>query len=147
MLFTKVKYKGVALELPYISPVWCVESVVWNICLLSRVFVLLAGRASAWQDHLSLTASGPTAAAGGAAAGGVVGGGGGVGGGGAVGSVGGGEGGLAGDVLGSRAVARVFEGRLAEALLADDGSLSLATLAGNTLGSLFPKLETQGQLG
>lgn len=34
MLFTKVKYKGVALGLPYISPVWCVESVVWNICLL-----------------------------------------------------------------------------------------------------------------
>jgi hypothetical protein len=41
----------------------------------------------------------------------------------------------------------VFEGRLAEALLAEDGSLSLATLAGNTLGSLLPKLETQGQLG
>lgn len=116
----------------------------------SELRAVIAGRASAWQDHLSLTATGPaSAAAGGPAAGG----GGGVGGSGAVGAVGGGEGGLvgiegiAGDVLGSRAVARVFEGRLAEALLAEDGSLSLATLAGNTLGSLLPKLETQGQLG
>lgn len=120
----------------------------------SELRAVIAGRASAWQDHLSLTATGgprsAAAAAGGAGSGGS---GGGVGGGGSVGAVGGGEGGLvgidgiAGDVLGSRAVARVFEGRLAEALLAEDGSLSLATLAGNTLGSLLPKLETQGQLG
>lgn len=115
----------------------------------SELRAAIVGRASAWQEHLSLTATGPTAAA--AAGGPGGGGGGGVGG---SGSVGGGEGGglvgiegIAGDVLGSRAVARVFEGRLAEALLAEDGSLSLATLAGNTLGSLLPKLETQGQLG
>lgn len=121
----------------------------------SELRAVITGRASAWQEHLSLTATGPAAAvaAGAGSGGGVVGGGGGVGGGGAVGGVGGGEGGLvgleglAGDVLGNRAVARVFEGRLAEALLAEDGSLSLATLAGNTLGSLLPKLETQGQLG
>jgi hypothetical protein len=117
----------------------------------SELRAVIAGRASAWQEHLSLTTATTGGGPGGGGAG--AGGGGGVGAGSSVGSVGGGEGGLvgieglAGDVLGSRAVARVFEGRLAEALLAEDGSLSLATLAGNTLGSLLPKLETQGQLG
>lgn len=112
---------------------------------------VISGRASAWQEHLSLTATGPAAAAGAGAAAGV---------GAATGSsssvvVGAGSSrdvlpgleALAGDPLGGRVVARVFEGRLAEALLAEDGSLSLATLAGNTLGSLLPKIETQGQLG
>jgi hypothetical protein len=112
----------------------------------SELRAVINGRASAWQEHLSLTAVGPAAAASvGGGPGGVVGVAGG--GGGSVGR----EGGLAGlgdgDLLGGRAVARVFEGRLAEALLAEDGSLSLATLAGNTLGSLLPKIETQGQLG
>jgi hypothetical protein len=121
----------------------------------SELRAVINGRASAWQEHLSLTAVGPAGAAAasvGGGPGGVVGG---AGGGGAAGGGGGGsvgrEGGLAGlvdgDLLGGRAVARVFEGRLAEALLAEDGSLSLATLAGNTLGSLLPKIETQGQLG
>jgi hypothetical protein len=121
----------------------------------SELRAVINGRASAWQEHLSLTAVGPAGAAAasvGGGPGGVVGGagGGGAAGGGGSGSVGR-EGGLAGlgdgDLLGGRAVARVFEGRLAEALLAEDGSLSLATLAGNTLGSLLPKIETQGQLG
>jgi hypothetical protein len=115
----------------------------------SELRVAISGRASAWQEHLSLTATGPAAA--GPSAGGVVGGGGGGGGVGGSASGGGdsllGLEGIPGDPLGGRAVARLFEGRLAEVLLADDGSLSLATLAGNTLGSLLPKLETQGQLG
>jgi hypothetical protein len=122
----------------------------------SELRAVINGRASAWQEHLSLTAVGPAGAAAASVGGGpggvvgVAGGGGGAAGGGGGGSVGR-EGGLAGlgdgDLLGGRAVARVFEGRLAEALLAEDGSLSLATLAGNTLGSLLPKIETQGQLG
>ncbi|WIA09845.1 hypothetical protein OEZ85_010059 [Tetradesmus obliquus] len=122
----------------------------------SELRAVIAGRASAWQEHLSLTALGPAAAAAAAGAGGGPGGVVGVAGGSGAAAAGGGgavgrEGGLAGlgdgDLLGGRAVARVFEGRLAEALLAEDGSLSLATLAGNTLGSLLPKIETQGQLG
>lgn len=112
---------------------------------------VISGRASTWQENLSLTATGPAAAASGAPAAGM----------GAAAGVGSstsglGSGGrdvmpglegLAGDPLSGRVVARVFEGRLAEALLAEDGSLSLATLAGSTLGSLLPKIETQGQLG
>jgi hypothetical protein len=123
----------------------------------SELRAVISGRASAWQEHLSLTAVGPAAAAAAASAGGGAGGVGvvGVAGGGSAASAAGGGAvgreGLAGlgdgDLLGGRAVARVFEGRLAEALLAEDGSLSLATLAGNTLGSLLPKIETQGQLG
>lgn len=116
----------------------------------SELRAVINGRASAWQDHLSLTAVGPAASVGGGPGGVGVSGGAGGGGGGPAGAAGrdAGLAGLAdGDLLGGRAVARVFEGRLAEALLAEDGSLSLATLAGNTLGSLMPKIETQGQLG
>eukprot|EP00775_Hariotina_reticulata_P008363 gene8363-8547_t len=121
----------------------------------SELRVGITGRASAWQDHLSLTATGAAAAGGGSAAGvaaaGAVTGSGaaGVGGGAAGGREGGVMGleGIAGDPLSGRSVARLFEGRLAESILAEDGSLSLATLAGNTLESLLPKIETQGQLG
>lgn len=119
----------------------------------SELRAVISGRASSWQDNLSLTATGATSAS----AAGSSGGGGGAGGvgsgaGAVVGGAAGRDGlagldGFAGDPLGSRVVARVFEGRLADALLAEDGSLSLATLAGNTLGSLLPKIETQGQLG
>jgi hypothetical protein len=86
----------------------------------------ISGRASAWKDHLSLSVPGGP---GGAAA------------------AGGGGGGGPGEVLGDAEVARVFEGRLADSLLAEDGSLSLSTLASNTFSSLLPKIETQGQLG
>jgi hypothetical protein len=122
----------------------------------SELRVNLTGRGSAWQDHLSLTATGGAAAAGGGSAAGVAAaaavtgsGAAGVGGGGSGGREAGVMGleGIAGDPLSGRAVARVFEGRLAESILAEDGSLSLATLAGNTLESLLPKIETQGQLG
>ncbi|KAF8055821.1 TIC236 [Scenedesmus sp. PABB004] len=112
----------------------------------SELRAAISGRASAWQEHLTLTATGAGGAVGGAGAGGVAGGAG-VGGGGGAGGREGALEGLAGDALGGRAVARVFEGRLSEALLGEDGSLSLGVLAGNTLGSLLPKIETQGQLG
>lgn len=122
----------------------------------SELRAVVSGRASAWQEHLSLTATGTAAAGGGGAgaaatgigaAAGVAGSGGSVVGAGSSRDLIPGLEGLTGDPLGGRVVARVFEGRLAEALLAEDGSLSLATLAGNTLGSLLPKIETQGQLG
>lgn len=116
----------------------------------SELRAAVAGRASAWQEHLVITHLGPggepaeratpPGAPGASGAGGP----GGAGGAGA-GSVGGGL--DAADPLGGRALARRFEGRLAEALLSEDGSLALGTLAGNTLGSLLPKIETQGQLG
>jgi hypothetical protein len=43
--------------------------------------------------------------------------------------------------------ARIFEGQLAGALLAEDGQLALSSLASNTLSTLMPKLETQGRVG
>eukprot|EP00879_Flechtneria_rotunda_P005399 GHRR01005689.1.p1 GENE.GHRR01005689.1~~GHRR01005689.1.p1 ORF type:complete len:594 (+),score=268.38 GHRR01005689.1:244-1782(+) len=119
----------------------------------SELRVAINGRGSSWQDHLTISATGPAGAAGTAAGGVGTAAGVGIGAGAAAGSASGrdpglvGLEGLVGDPLGGRAVARVFEGRLAEALLAEDGSFSLATLAGNTLGSLLPKIETQGQLG
>ena len=89
----------------------------------------ISGRSSAWKEHLTLSVPGGP---GGAAAGG---------------GGGGGGGGGPGEALGDAEVARVFEGRLADSLLAEDGSLSLSTLATNTFSSLLPKIETQGQLG
>ncbi len=88
------------------------------------------GHASSWQDHLTLSHSGPGSSAGA-----------------------GGSSGAATDATAARdalepsEVARIFEGRLAETLLDDDGSLSLSTLASNTFSTLLPKMETQGQLG
>lgn len=66
---------------------------------------LTQGRASEWQDHLVLTYTGPRAGGGGA------------------------EGQL--DTL---EAARLLEGKLKEALLADNGQLALARLAGGSGG-------------
>lgn len=43
--------------------------------------------------------------------------------------------------------ARIFEDKLKAALLADDGQLALTRLAGTTVTTLMPKIETQGQVG
>ncbi|KAL6762521.1 hypothetical protein V8C86DRAFT_606614 [Haematococcus lacustris] len=126
------------------------------------------GRGSAWQDSLSLSASGTPL---------VPGAGGPPGktsntnaGAGAVGqATGAGPGGLAvgsgqgrgrgvgpGEVAGvlggvglveAQEVARVFEERLAEALLGDNGQLALRSLASSTFSTLLPKIESHGQLG
>lgn len=113
-----------------------------DIALTSQELrALIQGRASNWHEHVTLTygsAGGPGAPAG---AGGV-----GVG----VGAPGAGVGAAtaeAGDVLGASEVARLFEGRLANVLVADDGSLSLAALASSTISSLLPKIESQGAIG
>jgi hypothetical protein len=86
--------------------------------------IAVQGRASTWQDHLSLTYGG----AGGSSAAGPA-------------PV------AERDSLAGADVVRIFEGRLADALLGEDGSLSLGTLASNTFSTLLPKIETQGQLG
>ena len=44
-------------------------------------------------------------------------------------------------------VARVFEERLAEALVGENGQLALKSLATSTFSTLLPKLETRGQFG
>ena len=43
--------------------------------------------------------------------------------------------------------ARIFETRLASALVAEDGQLALSSLAASAAGGFMPKIQTQGQLG
>ena len=43
--------------------------------------------------------------------------------------------------------ARIFEGQLASALVAEDGQLALSNLAVSAAHGLMPKIQTQGQLG
>lgn len=56
-------------------------------------------------------------------------------------------GGEGAEQLDAAEAARIFEGQLAGALLAEDGQLALSSLASNTLSTLMPKLETQGRVG
>ncbi len=53
----------------------------------------------------------------------------------------------AGEQLDAAEAARLFETKLKAALLADDGQLALSRLAGTTVSTLMPKIETQGQVG
>lgn len=43
--------------------------------------------------------------------------------------------------------AKIFEGQLASALVAEDGQLALSNLAQSAAHAVMPKLQTQGQLG
>ena len=43
--------------------------------------------------------------------------------------------------------ARIFEGQLASALVAEDGQLALSNLAVSAATGFMPKIQTQGQLG
>lgn len=79
---------------------------------------LTQGRASEWQDHLVLTYTGPRAGGGGA------------------------EGQL--DTL---EAARLLEGKLKEALLADNGQLALARLAGGLRGGVTLRFCSQSTRG
>jgi hypothetical protein len=109
-----------------------------NVALASaELRALIQGRASNWHEHVTLT-YGAAGAPGGGGPGGV----GGPGGPGGVGATA-----EAGDALGASEVARLFEGRLAGALVGEDGSLSLAALASSTISSLLPKIESQGMIG
>ncbi|KAL4547159.1 hypothetical protein Ndes2526B_g07937 [Nannochloris sp. 'desiccata'] len=77
------------------------------------------GRASEWADHLVMQNVG--AGASGA--------------------------GDAGEQLDATEAARILEAKLKATLLADDGQLALSRLAGSTVSTLMPKLETQGTVG
>jgi hypothetical protein len=83
--------------------------------------VAVRGRASEWADRLVMHST-----AGGGAAGG---------------------GPAAGEALDAAEAAALLEGRLRAALLAEDGQLALSRLAGTTVSTLLPKLETAGQVG
>ena len=52
-----------------------------------------------------------------------------------------------GEQLDAADAARIFEDKLKAALLAEDGQLALSRLAGTTVSTLMPKIETQGQVG
>lgn len=52
-----------------------------------------------------------------------------------------------GEQLDAADAARLFEDKLKAALLAEDGQLALSRLAGTTVSTLMPKIETQGALG
>lgn len=99
-----------------------------DVSLLGADLMLnVKGRASNWQDSLVLQYTGAGAGAQGADAGGA---------------------GVTGaDSLSRSEAARVFEGQLAESLLEKDGQLAFAHLASSTIGTLLPKIETQGQYG
>lgn len=43
--------------------------------------------------------------------------------------------------------ARIFEGQLAGALVAEDGQLALSNLAASAAHGFMPKIQTQGQFG
>ncbi|KAF5836833.1 hypothetical protein DUNSADRAFT_5373 [Dunaliella salina] len=110
------------------------------------------GRGSTWQEGLTLSASGTPLVSGKASAGPV-----GSGAGGSATGPGGNSGGARGKsgerllvlsgLMEPPEVARVFEERLAEALLGENGQLALRSLASSTFSNLLPKIETHGQLG
>ena len=54
---------------------------------------------------------------------------------------------LQGEALEAAEAARIFEGQLAGALVAEDGQLALSTLAASAAHGFMPRIQTQGQLG
>ena len=75
------------------------------------------GRASEWADHFVLQSIGKTSAGG------------------------------DGEQLDASEAARVLSNKLKATLLGDDGQLVLSRLAGSTVSTLLPKIETQGTVG
>ncbi|KAL3160063.1 hypothetical protein ABBQ38_009778 [Trebouxia sp. C0009 RCD-2024] len=59
----------------------------------------------------------------------------------------GGSGGEGTEQLEPSQAAKIFEGQLASALVAEDGQLALSNLAQSAAHAVMPKLQTQGQLG
>lgn len=56
-------------------------------------------------------------------------------------------GGIQAEQLDAAEVARIFEGQLESALLAEDGQLALSSLAASAAHGFMPRIQTQGQLG
>lgn len=95
-----------------------VDPLVDLVLVSGDLRVSVRGRASEWADHLVMQ------------------------------SVGGGTtGGDAVEQLDAAEAARLLESKLKAALLADDGQLALSRLAGSTMSTLLPKIETQGTVG
>jgi hypothetical protein len=79
--------------------------------------VSITGKASEWSDHLMMQ------------------------------SIGQGSTGIDSDKLDNTEAARILESKLKAALLADNGQIALSKLAGNTMATFMPKIETQGSVG
>eukprot|EP00798_Chlamydomonas_sp_ICE-L_P032214 gene32214-16772_t len=107
---------------------------------------VVLGQGGSWQDGLLLTASGtPLGSCSGTPLGSSSGAGPAAGGKGGQGR--GGDTSVGGATMEPTEVARVFEERVAEALLGENGQLALHSLASSTFSTLLPKIETRGQLG
>ena len=52
-----------------------------------------------------------------------------------------------GEKLDTLEAARLLESKLKAALLAEDGQIALNKLAGSTMATFMPKIETQGSVG
>ena len=79
--------------------------------------VSITGKASEWSDHLMMQ------------------------------SIGQGSTGVDSEKLDNTEAAKLLESKLKAALLADNGQISLSKLAGNTMATFMPKIETQGSVG
>lgn len=80
--------------------------------------ISVTGKASEWADHLVMQSTGR-----------------------------GGSGMEAGEQLDALEAAKVLETKLKAALLADNGQIALTKLAGSTMATFMPKIETQGSVG
>lgn len=89
----------------------------WSPNTAGWFFSFSQGKASEWQDHLTLHYFSSKARP------------------------------DSGEALEPADAARLFEEKLKAALLAEDGQLALSRLAGTTVSTLMPKIETQGQVG
>ena len=95
-----------------------IDPVVDVVLTSGDVRVSVLGRASEWAEHLSMRSMTGASASG-----------------------------DGGDRLDATEAARLLETKLKAALLADDGQLALNRLAGTTVSTLLPKIETQGTVG
>lgn len=95
-----------------------VDPLVDLVLTSGELRVSVLGRASEWADHLVMQSVGGGSARGDAA-----------------------------EELDANEAARLLETKLKAALLADDGQLALSRLAGSTVSTLMPKIETQGSVG
>ena len=79
--------------------------------------VSITGKASEWSEHLVMQ------------------------------SIGQGSTGIDSEKLDNTEAAKLLESKLKAALLADNGQIALSKLAGNTMATFMPKIETQGSVG
>lgn len=79
--------------------------------------VSITGKASEWSEHLVMQ------------------------------SIGQGSTGVDSEKLDNTEAAKLLEAKLKAALLADNGQIALSKLAGNTMATFMPKIETQGSVG